>query len=476
MKSVSNVSNEESKENQTLNNQLKTLFFGYEKLNIPLFQGNKVENFLRYISTRIAHLDTLINGQFNTLLHHPDLQRLEASWRGLKLLTDNADDVDNLKIRMLNIHWDEVSKDLSRLDFDQSYLFKKIYSEEFDTPGGEPFGILLGDYYANLIGKNSAHDISTLSALAQIASAAFCPFIMSPTPQSFQLDNFAEFYNPDTLAKQFEEPEYQRWSNLRTQVDTRFLGLTLPRIMMRGPYHQAKISKNAFCFEETVCDPNLKDYLWGNACYAFGLTLINSYKTTGWFAAIAGDPKPERSNGLIPINTEILNFGSNQTQPYLTECRITEQDENIFSNFGFIPICVSQKFQAIFYSNCSIFMPPRFSNNADLYISRKLAYLFCASRFAHYVKIMGRNLIGSLSSATTIEFKLYSFLRNYLATNEIADDLRVSRPLQGAKVKVSELEGKPGYFNCILELKPRYQLEKTQASLTLITELAEIKN
>ena len=308
----------------------------------------------------ISIIDELINDQLNRIIHHKDFQKLEASWRGLWHLANQADGKRDIKIRYLDISWSEVVRDIERsLDFDQSQLFHKIYSAEYGSPGGEPYGVIIGDY--EISHKRSAthpyDDIATLNGIAEISAAAFAPFIASASSEFFGLDNFATLGLPLNLQSIFSQVEYTKWRALRNKNDSRFVGLTLPRILMRDQYRtQPGSYKGIYFYEKNEAD-NSDSYLWGNACYAFAGILIREFASVGWFGHIRGVPRDQLGGGILS-NFSHAAFATDShqliTKP-LTEVLITDTLERELSNIGFVPLChcYDTPFSA-FYSNQSI--------------------------------------------------------------------------------------------------------------------------
>lgn len=463
-----------SDETETINNWMKLITFK---------KSATAKEVLRIISAQIAIIDELINNLLNSILHNPIFQAMEARWRGLYFLTQESALNKNVKIRLLDITWNETHKDLTRLEFDQSALFEKIYNEEFGTPGGKPFGLLINDHYVNLQEKNSRKDIDTLTGLADIASVAFCPIILGVAPESFEVDSFSDITFTDNLPEIFKQPAYFRWNNFRKNSSAKFVGLTLPHVLMRTPYAATNLQENYFCFHEDVHQPKQKGYLWGNTCFAFALSIIRSFNLTSWFGYIRGVPSDlnKFTNGEIsqlPVTTHETEKSCLNTK-FATEILIDECDESIFSELGFISFCTNKKTgHALLYNSMSASKVADYYSDIDydVKISANLQYILCASRFAHYIKVISRDSIGEITDATELQIKLTNWIRKYIAKNEIDDILRAKYPLQDAQVKISEIPGKPGSYNCIINLQPRYQLEKVNTALTLTTELAQISS
>lgn len=431
----------------------------------------------------IAELDELINSQLNEIIHHPNFQKLEASWRGLWLIAKQADGSQNIKIKVLNISWQEVVKDINRaLEFDQSQLFNKIYSEEYGTPGGEPYGAIIGDYaVSHRISEKHPHDdVSTLTGLAQIAAAAFSPFIASASPELFGMEDFSGLGLPLNLENIFSQQEYIKWHSLREQADSRFIGLTLPRILMRRPYRTQPGSYKGIHFYEKT-DRKGNNHLWGNACYAFAAVLIREFSNVGWFGHIRGVPRNYISGGLVtslPIDSFETDSDDIAHKP-VTDVVVTDSAEKAISELGLIPLCQSYLAPyATFYNNQSLQQPkvhtgPDANTNAKL--SAMLQHVLCGSRVAHYIKVMIRDKVGSFITADRCERFLRDWLLQYTTGREDLDWEEQARyPLKEGSVRVKDHPSKPGEFLCVIHLQPHYQLDQMVSELELVTELASL--
>jgi len=451
---------------------------------VPGHIKHKPGEILNTIARTITDLDELIEEQLNLILHHPEFQKLEAAWRGLWLLVEEADGTHNIKIKVLDISWSEICKDVGRaLEFDQSQLFNKIYNEEFGTPGGEPYGVLIGDYEIchKLTANHPNDDIGTLESLAQIAAASFAPFIAAAASEFFGLDDFSDLGQPVTLNNIFKQAEYIRWRALRDKPDSRFVGLTLPKILMRRPYNYNPGVYKGIHFQEHVAGRDQRNYLWGNACYAFGSILIREFANVGWFGHIRGVPRSHLAGGLvtnIPVD-EFKTDSSGIAFKPLTEVIITDALEKELSELGFIPLCQCYNAPyAAFYNNQSVQLPKDAGSNdarINARLSAMLQHIFCGSRIAHYVKIIVRDKIGSFLSADDCENYLREWLFSYTTGREdLAWDDQARYPLREANVRVKEHPMKPGHYACVIHLKPHYQLDHMVSELELVTELASI--
>ena len=451
----------------------------------------------RALSRDIARIDGLVNSQINAIIHHPSYQKLEASWRGLEFLIDRIPDGgEGIKVKVLNISWPEVSNDLTRaLEFDQSQLFKKIYENEFGHPGGEPLGIILGDYEMHIrpAPGHPQNDIDVLSQMAGVSAAAFAPFITSAHPSLFGLDSYGELERPFDLTSTFEQPDYIKWRSLRQLPDSRFLGLTLPRMLMRVPHGTPGAPGAGSRFKEETGGVDLDRALWGNAVYAFGAVVMRSYANSGWPADIRGvrQSSPDRAGNRICLDDGGLvaglpshSFATDAEGVAIrcsTEVVITDSREKTLEDLGFIPLCHCQDTEfSAFYSNQSLQKPsksddPKATANAKL--SAMLQYILCVSRFAHYIKVMARDQVGSMIRPEDVEEKLQAWLMKYTISNDSAGpEVKAKYPLREARVHVRELAATPGTYHCEIHLKPHFQLDQIQTALKFTTELAPARS
>lgn len=435
------------------------------------------------IQESIAVIDELINNQLNKIIHHQRFQKLEASWRGLKYLVRQATDAKNVKIKLLDISWNEVVKDMSRaIEFDQSQLFHKVYSEEYGTPGGEPYGVILGDYEVSHrpSARHPHDDIATLQSISEVAAAAFTPFIAAASCELFGLDNFSALRPPLDLETIFNQKEYIKWRAFRDKVDSRFIGLTLPRMIMRLPYRNVPGSYKGGYFYEKSATPNNENYLWGNACYAFGGILLREFHNVGWFGHIRGVPRNHVGGGLVSeLTADYFKTDADRIihKPF-AEIIITDAFERELSDLGFMPFCQCYDTPyASFFSNQSVQKPKTFATteaNVNAKLSAMLQHMLCASRFAHYIKVIIRDKVGSFLSAENCERFLSEWLYKYTTGREDMNWEDQARfPLRDALVKVKEHPEKPGQYYCSIHLRPHYQLDQMISELELVTELTQ---
>jgi type VI secretion system protein ImpC len=423
------------------------------------------------LNARIAQIDHLVSIQLNEILHNAEFQRLEASWRGLKYLLAQTETGATLKIKVFNVSKKELLKDLQRApEFDQSALFKKVYEEEFGVFGGAPFGALVGDYYFD----KSGQDIELLEKVSQVAAASHAPFLTAASPEMFNLDSFAQLDQPRDLAKVFDTSEYAKWKSFRESEDSRYVALTAPRMLLREPYGKATVPVEAFDYEEHVDGTDHDKYLWGNAAYALGARVTQSFGKHGWCATIRG----VESGGLVE-GLPVHNFRTDSGDIAMkcpTETAITDRREKELADLGFAPL-VHQKGtdKAAFFSVQSAQKPKVYdkdSATANARISAQLPYIFAVSRFAHYLKAMMRDKIGGYMSRDEAERFLNDWVSNYVVSNDSAGfSLKAQKPLKEARVDVVEIPGKPGAYRAVAFLRPHFQLDELTMSMRLVADL-----
>jgi type VI secretion system protein ImpC len=423
------------------------------------------------INARIAQIDEFLSAQLNEIMHHPDFQRLEATWRGLFYLLSNTETSTSLKIKVFNVNKKDLLKDLQKAsEFDQSALFKKVYEEEFGVFGGAPFGALIGDYE---FGKGG-QDMELLEKIASVAAAAHAPFITGTSPEMFNLDSFTELDQPRDLAKIFDTTEYAKWKSFRQSEDSRYVALTVPRVLIRQPYGMQTVPVEAFNYEEQVDGTNHSKYLWANAAWALGARITQSFALYGWTATIRG----VESGGLVE-GLPVHNFRTESGDLAMkcpTEVPISDRREKELADLGFVPL-VHQKGtdKACFFSVQSAQKPKAYdtpSATANARISAQLPYIFAVSRFAHYLKAIMRDKIGGFASRGEVEAFLNRWISNYVVSNDSAGfTLKAQCPLREARVDVSEIPGKPGCYRAVAFLRPHFQLDELTMSLRLVAEL-----
>ncbi|OWW19090.1 type VI secretion system contractile sheath large subunit [Noviherbaspirillum denitrificans] len=423
------------------------------------------------IDTRIAELDQLLSDQVNAIMHHPDFQKLEASWRGLKYLVMQSETSPMLKIRMMNASKKDLVKDFkSAPEFDQSALFKKIYEEEYGTFGGAPYAALIGDY------EFSRHpeDFYLLDELSHVAASAHAPLISAAAPGLFGLDSFSDIGKPRDLSKIFDTVEYAKWKSFRESEDSRYVGLVLPHVLGRLPYGRDTVPLEDFAFEEDVDGSNHDKYLWTNAAYAFGARLTDAFAKYGWLAAIRGVEGGGLVEGL-PTHTFKTDDGEIALK-CPTEVAITDRTEKLLSDLGFLSLvhCKNTDY-ASFFGGQSVQKAKTYNTdaaNANARLSAQLPYIFAASRIAHYMKSIMRDKIGSFASRENVQQFLNTWLAQYVLLDDSASqEAKAKYPLREARVDVVEVPGKPGVYRAAAFLRPHFQLDELTISLRLVAEL-----
>lgn len=423
------------------------------------------------LNARIAEIDRLLSGQLSEIMHHPDFQKLEGTWRGLKYLLNQTETSTMLKIKVLNVNKSELLKDLQKApEFDQSALFKKVYEEEYGVFGGDPFGAIVGDYEFS----RGSQDIELLEKISQVAAAAHAPFLTGTAAEMFNLESFTQLDAPRDLAKIFETTEYAKWKAFRETEDSRYVALMAPRMLLREPYGRATVPVEAFDYEEGVDGAEHGKYLWGNAAWALGARVNQAFSRYGWCATIRG----VESGGLVE-GLPVHNFRTDSGDVAMkcpTETPITDRREKELADLGFVPLvhCKGTP-NAAFFSVQSAQKPKVYDKDAataNARISAQLPYIFAVSRFAHYLKSMMRDKIGGFMSRVEAERFLNNWINNYTIANDDAGfELKAKHPLREARIEVAEIPGKPGAYRAVAFLRPHFQLDELAVSLRLVADL-----
>ena len=436
------------------------------------------KNLSRTFDKAIAAIDHKLSDQLNAIMHDPKFTQLEGSWRGLHHLVQNSETGTSLKIKVLNIPKRDLSRDLQRaVEFDQSQLFKKIYENEFGTPGGEPYGALIGDY------EWSQHpdDIETLRLISNVAAGAFAPFISAAGAGMFGFDSWTELTKPRDLAKIFESADYTKWRSFRDSEDARFVSLVMPRTLARLPYGAATKAIDEFAFEEAPYDAagaakpmQHGDYCWMNAAYAMGAKMTDAFAKYGFCTAIRG---AEGGGKVENLPTHVFTSDDGDLDAKCpTEIAITDRREFELSNLGFLPLCHYKNTDySVFFGAASVqkskkYDRPEATSNAA--ISARLPYLMASSRFAHYLKVMARDKIGSFLEAGDVERMLNRWISNYVNANENAgQEMKARYPLREARIEVKEIPGRPGSYNAVAHIRPWLQMEELTTSLRMVARI-----
>jgi len=423
------------------------------------------------INARIAQIDHLLSLQLNEIVHHPSFQKLEGSWRGLKHLMDHSETGVGLKIKVMNCTKKELLRDLQKApEFDQSALFKKVYEEEYGVFGGSPFGALIGDYE---FGKHP-EDMELLEQVSHVAASAHAPFVTAASADLFNLPSYTELGAPRDLAKIFDTTEYAKWKSFRQSEDSRYVALCLPRTLGRLPYGKDTKPVEAFSYEEHVDGTDHSKYLWMNAAYSLGTRLTNSFSVYGMCVAMRG----VEGGGLVE-GLPVHNFYTDEGDIAMkcpTEVAITDRREKELADLGFAPLvhCKGTDYAAFFSvqsgQKAKVYDDDKATANARL--STQLPYIMACSRFAHYLKAMMRDKIGSFMSREQAEVFLNRWITKYVTPDDSASAAaKAERPLREARIDVSEVPGKPGVYRAVAFLRPHFQLDELTVSLRLVAEL-----
>ncbi|QOF79156.1 MULTISPECIES: type VI secretion system contractile sheath large subunit [unclassified Variovorax] len=430
------------------------------------------------IQAMIAAIDAKLTDQVNKIIHHPDYQKLESAWRGLHYMVNNTETDENLKIRVMDISKVELAKNLKKFKgaaWDQSPMFKKIYEEEYGQFGGEPFGALVGDYHFD----QSPPDVEMLGEMAKIAASAHAPFITGASPNLMQMESWQELANPRDLTKIFSTPEYAGWRSLRESDDSKYLGMCMPRFLARTPYGANTNPVEEFDFEEDTAGADHSKYAWANAAYAMATNINRSYKLYGWGSRIRGI----ESGGAVE-NLPLHTFPSDDggvDQKCPTEIAISDRREAELSKAGLLSMIHRKNSDfAAFIGAQSLNKPAEYDDpdaTANANLAARLPYLFACNRFAHYLKCIVRDKVGSFKEREDMQRWLNKWIMNYVDGDPAnsSETTKAQKPLAAAEVIVEEVEGNPGYYTSKFFLRPHYQLEGLTVSLRLVSKLPTAK-
>lgn len=430
-----------------------------------------LKNTLAYVEKKIADIDALLSTQINEILHHPVFQEIEATWRGLHYLIYNSELGPKLKIRVLNVSKHDLLKDMEQAaEFDQSALFKKVYEEEYGTFGGNPYSCLVGGYEFT----RHPQDIELLEKVSNVAAAAHAPMIAAAHSRMFDMDTFAHLSEPRDLSKVFESTEMAKWRTFRMTEDSRYVALVLPRVLMRLPYGPDTLPVDGMNFVEVVDGLGATDFCWGNAAFAYAQKIGKSFSAFNWPAAIRGVEGGGLVDGLPAYTFKTPDGDLALKCP--SETTITDRREKELSDLGFLALCHCKGSDyAVFFGGQTTQKPKLYNTdeaNSNAALSARLPYLLAASRFAHYVKAMMRDKIGSFLTKDNVSQYLNNWISGYVLLNDTASqDLKAKYPLREARVDVYDVPGKPGSYKATIFLRPHFQLEELTASIRLVATL-----
>lgn len=425
------------------------------------------------IEAIIAEIDKKLSDQVNQILHHSDFQKLEGTWRGLSHLVNNTETDEKLKIKVFNVSKKDLSKTFKKFKgakWDQSPLFKQIYEEEFGSPGGEPYGALVGDFAFN----HTAPDIAIMEGMAQIAAAAHAPFITSPDPTLLNMDSWQELHKPRDLTKVFQTAEYAGWRSLRESADAQYLAMCMPRFLSRIPYGPTTDPVEEFNFVEDASSGDHSKYTWSNAAYTMAVNINRAFKEYGWCTAIRGVENGGMVEGLPVHSFPTDDGGVDMKCP--TEVAITDRREAELSRNGMLPLCHWKNTDyAVFIGGQSLQKPAEYDDpdaSANANLAARLPYTFATCRFAHFLKCIVRDKLGSFAERADMERFLNRWITQYVTSDPSASqEVKARYPLAAAEVVVEEIEGNPGYYTSKFFLRPHYQLEGLTVSLRLVSKL-----
>ena len=430
------------------------------------------------ISQAISSIDATMSQQLAAIMHNAEFQKLEGSWRGMHHLVMNSETGAQLKIRVMNISKRELFKDLDKaVEFDQSQIFRKIYEAEFGSPGGEPYGAMIGDYEFS----NHPEDVDIDATMSQVSAAGFCPFVSAASPKLLGMDSFSELSKPRDLEKIFLDETYTKWRSFRDSDDARFVVLTMPRSLARLPYGKNTKVVEEFEFEEVELDEKgdakpvpHHHYSWMNTAYVMGARLTDAYAKFGWCTAIRGAENGGKVEGL-PAHVFTADDGDKSLK-CPTEIAITDRREAELSKLGFLPLCHYKNTDyAVFFGAQTAQKAKKFDRpeaTANAAISARLPYIMATSRIAHFLKVIARDKIGSFMERQDCEEWLRRWIANYVSSDpHPSDDVKARYPLAEAEIKVEEIPGAPGSYNAVAWLRPWLQLEELTTSLRMVAKI-----
>jgi type VI secretion system protein ImpD/type VI secretion system protein ImpC len=431
----------------------------------------------------IAALDTLIGRQLDAVLHHPRLARLEGSWRGLAWLTDGIEPGRRIKVRVLQASWADICRDLQRAaEFDASATFRLVYEEEFGMPGGEPYGMLVIDHELRHRPAPGAptDDVSAVASLAAVGAAAFAPVIMAAHPALLEVDAWEELQSVQDVTAPLMGPEHARWRSLAQRADLRFIGVTLPRLLARPPWRDDPARLDRFRYVERAPDGTSR--VWMSAAYGFAAAACRAFAEYGWPADVRGVETDRPGGGLVEhLADESFASGPREAwQRVPAEISLTDRQERALVDVGLMPVCALPYSQEMVFGTARSLQAPQrhmgtnaAAADASARISAQVNALLCAARFAHYLKVIGRDMVGSIQTASDIEGRLHVWLQRFVNSNPTASgEVRARYPLSEGMVTVEEKPGKPGVYGCTVHLKPHHQLDDVSATFILLTEIS----
>lgn len=437
-------------------------------------QGPKMDKIeTKYVDAMISELDRKLGLQLDEILHHPDVQKLESSWRGLKLMIDRTNFRENIKVELLNVSKSDLQSDFEDSpELVKSGLYKHIYTAEYGTFGGQPVGAIIADYEFDA----GPRDMALLGQCASVAAMSHAPFITSAGAKFFGVDDFTKLPNLKDLKSIFEGPQYIKWQSFRESEDARYVGLTAPRFLLRLPYDPEANPVKTFKYEEKVTDAHSK-YLWGNTAFTFATKLTDSFAKYRWCPNIIG---PQSGGAVEDLPLHQYKETGEIVTKIPTECQISERREFELSEEGFMALTMRKgSDNAAFFSANSAQKPKYFGQSkegkeaeANYKLGTQLPYMFIINRLAHYIKVLQREQIGSWKERGDLERELNKWIGQYVSDMDVIDsETRGRRPLRQAKITVSDVEGDPGWYKVGMEVRPHFKYMGAFFTLSLVGKL-----
>lgn len=425
------------------------------------------------VDRMIAEIDAKISAQMDEILHHKKFQELESRWRGLYMLVERTDFRQNIEMEILNVSKEELLEDFEEsLDITQSGLYKHVYSSGYGQFGGAPVGTIIADYQIS----PSNVDMKFLSKAASIAAMAHAPFIVGAGPKFFGLESFEGLPDLKDMQDVMSAPQFAAWRGFRENEDSRYVGLTLPRFLLRAPYDPEDNPISKFTYKEDVSSSH-EDYLWGNTVYAFGSRLTDSFANYRWCTNIIG-PNSGGAVKDLPVHT-FESMGDIEMK-IPTEVLISDRREFELSEQGFIPLTMRKgSNNAAFFAANSAQAPKIFANTPEgkaaelnYKLGTQLPYLFAITRMSHYIKILQREHIGSWRERSDLERELNKWIKQYIADQENpSPEIRSQRPFKSARIDVEDVAGEPGWYRVKMALRPHFKYMGASFELSLVGKL-----
>lgn len=425
------------------------------------------------VDQMIAEIDRVLSQQMDVLLHQPEFQQLESAWRGLKLLVDRTDFRENIKLEVLHVTKEELLDDFENAgDITRSGLYKHVYTAGFGQFGGEPVAAMIGNY---TFGPSST-DMKLLSYVASVGAMAHAPFVMAAGPEFFNLKNFQELPGVKEVSDIFEGPAHTKWRSLREMEDSKYLAATLPRFLLRTPYHGIENPVRSFSYDEGI-DGNHDNYLWGNTAYLMATRITESFARYRWCPNIIG---PQSGGAVDDLPVHLFESLGQLQAKIPTEVLISDRKEYELSEAGFIPLTMRKDSDnAAFFSANSVQKPKTFPKTREgqeaqtnYKLGTQLPYLFIVNRLAHYIKVLQREQIGSWKERQDVQRELATWLKQYVADQENPSaDVRSRRPLRAAQIDVQDVAGNPGWYQVSLAVRPHFKYMGANFEISLVGRL-----